>query len=257
MLTQLAAKFLALWTQPLAWVALLLLLALLLWRRPKAPRRLLIGALVLLLLIGWQPLPDLLLRNLERQYTEFDPDATLQAYAGVVVLGGAQESGALAQAHAQPLLNGSAERMTTVTALLRHQPRLRVVFTGGEGRLIAEGATEAARAKAFFDTQGVPPDRVVYESASRNTYENAVLSAQLPGIAITEPWLLLTSAWHMPRAMATFEAAGWNITAYPVDFRTADRTNWTEYSLLGGADRWQIALHELLGLAAYRLSGRI
>jgi uncharacterized SAM-binding protein YcdF (DUF218 family) len=60
----------------------------------------------------------------------------------------------------------------------------------------------------------------------------------------------------MPRAMASFQTAGWNVTPYPVDFRTGSATPWTEYSLSDSARKWYLLLHEVLGLLAYRLSGR-
>jgi uncharacterized SAM-binding protein YcdF (DUF218 family) len=94
------------------------------------------------------------------------------------------------------------------------------------------------------------------EDRSRNTFENAVLSAAMVGVDVKKPWLLVTSAWHMPRAMATFEKAGWNVTPYPVDFRTGHSTPWTDYSLSDGAAKWQLVLHELLGLWVYQLTGR-
>lgn len=56
--------------------------------------------------------------------------------------------------------------------------------------------------------------------------------------------------------MVTFQKAGWNVTAYPVDFRSGKDTPWTRYSLASGVRKWQIALHELLGLLSYRLAGR-
>ena len=71
-----------------------------------------------------------------------------------------------------------------------------------------------------------------------------------------QAWLLLTSASHMPRALATFRKAGWNVTPYPVDFRAGTHTPWTQYSLAEGAKKWHLALHELAGLLAYRLAGR-
>ena len=256
MISLVAAKLLSLITQPLAWVALLLLVAVLLWQRQKLARRLVVAALCLLVLIGWQPLPDMLVRHLESQYAEIPPGADMQRFAGVIVLGGALEPAFQTTPHSQPVLNDAAERMTAVLPLLLRNPELTIVFTGGEGRLMEEGATEAQRAQMFFDSQGIAAGKVLYESASRNTYENAVLTAQMPGMDITKPWLLLTSAWHMPRSMATFVKAGWNVTAYPVDFRTGDPTPWTEYSLVRGAQRWQLALHELLGLLMYRLAGR-
>jgi uncharacterized SAM-binding protein YcdF (DUF218 family) len=147
--------------------------------------------------------------------------------------------------------------MIAPIAMLRHNPRLRIVFTGGEGSLLASGPSEAERVRPFFDSMGLGANQVTYEAASRTTYENAVLSAQLPGINIGQRWLLVTSAWHMPRSMATFTKVGWNVTAYPVDFRTGNDTPWTEYSLKDGARNWQLLLHECLGWLAYRATGRI
>jgi uncharacterized SAM-binding protein YcdF (DUF218 family) len=60
----------------------------------------------------------------------------------------------------------------------------------------------------------------------------------------------------MPRAMAAFQKAGWNVTPYPVDYRTGNATPWTEYSLAEGARKWHLLLHEALGLLVYRLSGQ-
>ena len=254
----LASKILALITQPLIWVFALLLLSLLVLRRwPRAGRRLVGTALAVLVLMAWKPLPEAILRQLESHYPEMAPDAKLDGYVGMVVLGGALESGRTQMAHVQPMLNDAGERMTGTVAVLRANPGLRVLFTGGEGALMGVGQTEAERAKMFFDSLGVNGQQVQYESASRNTYENAVLTAKLPGVDATQRWLLVTSAWHMPRSMATFQKAGWNVTAYPVDFRTGDTSNWLDFSMASGAVEWQLALHELVGLLAYRLAGRL
>jgi uncharacterized SAM-binding protein YcdF (DUF218 family) len=252
-----ASKLLALLAQPLHWVIALLLLALALQRHRVAARRLTASSVLLLVLLGWQPLPDWLLRPLESAYPEFAPSADLSGYTGVVVLGGALEPGFLAQDHTQPLLGESAERMTAAVALAQRHPNLRIVFTGGEGQLFGTGPTEAERAARFFSSMGVPAQQITLESASRNTYENAVMGAALPGIDIRQRWLLLTSAWHMPRAMGSFVKVGWNVTAYPVDHRTAQATPWSQYSLHLGAAKWQLVLREWLGLGAYRLAGRI
>jgi len=252
------SKILALITQPLGWVALLILLALV-WLRskPLRARRLLASAMVLLLLIGWQPLPNGLIRQLEVQYPEIPPQTDMRGFVGVIVLGGATESGYIAQAHSQPLVNGGAERMTATVALLQRNPALRMVYSGGEGELLGTGPSEAERARGFFESLGVTGPRMRYEAASRNTYENAVLTEKMDGIDITQRWLLVTPAWHMPRSMGTFQKAGWNVTAYPVDFRTAPSTPWTEYSLSNGVNQWGMVLKELVGLLAYRLAGRI
>lgn len=253
-----AAKVLALLTQPLAWVIALLVLSLLLLpRKPKAARSCVVVALAVLGLMGWQPAPDYFLRKLESHYPEFSPQTDLRGFAGVVVLGGGTEAGHVAQSHVQPLFTDAGERLSAPVTMLRRNPHLRVVYSGGEGTLLGSGPSEAQRARVFFDSMGLSNQQVQYESASRNTYENAVLSARLPGIDPAQPWLLLTSAWHMPRAMGTFTKAGWHVTAYPVDFRTGASTPWLDYSLREGVQKWQMVLHEWLGIVSYRLTGRL
>jgi len=257
-----ASKLLSFATQPLAWVALLFALALLFIPRKRTlGLRLGWASLGLLLVLGWQPLPDVLLRSLEAQHPPpawagASISVEWQRYAGVVVLGGALEQAWVRAGNGQVALNGAAERMTVPVALLRQHPNLRLLFTGGEGDLLASGEPEAVQARAFFESLGVPAQHMQFESRSRTTYENAVFTAALPGVDKTRPWLLVTSAWHMPRALATFRAAGWNVTPYPVDYRTGTRTPWTEYSLVDSLRRWRIALHEWVGLLAYRLAGR-
>jgi uncharacterized SAM-binding protein YcdF (DUF218 family) len=133
---------------------------------------------------------------------------------------------------------------------------MQMVFTGGEGDFFGTGPSEAARAANFFGAMGLPADRFIYEDRSRNTYDNAVFTEKIAGVNKQKNWLLITSAWHMPRAIATFEKAGWHVTPYPVDFRTGNDTPWTRYSLARGADLWQLAIREWIGIAAYRLTGR-
>lgn len=253
----LLSKIVSLLTQPLAWVALLLSLALLgihqrrRWAGPTVG-----AALALLLVLGWEPLPDRLLRQLESRYPAVPEGTDLKPFAGLIVLGGALEAAYIWQGHDQPALNEAAERMTAALPLMQQNGHLKLLFTGGEGELLASSTSEADRAGRFFRAMGLPAQRLMLESRSRNTHENAVLSATLPGVDPTQPWLLVTSAWHMPRAMASFRHAGWKVTAYPVDFRSGVATPWTQYSLATGVHKWQVALHEMLGLLSYRLAGR-
>lgn len=250
-----AAQLLAFLTQPLAWVLLLLTVGLLLQRRwRRSGTALLWSALTVLVLQGWEPLPDALLRRLETQHPA-PAQIDLSRYAGVVVLGGATESSYIWEGNEQPQLNEAAERLTAAIPLLQRAPQLKLLYTGGFG-MLDTGLTEAERARRFYAQQGVDPQRLLLESASRTTYENAVLSAALPGVDKTRPWLLLTSASHMPRSMAAFEKVGWNVTPWPTDYRAGLQTRWVQYSLAGGARKWHTALHEYLGLWVYRLSGR-
>lgn len=248
------SKFLSTFIQPLTWAAVLLLLAL--WwlpRRPVAALWTLLVAISLTALVGWLALPNAVLRLLESQYAV--PTESLAPYAGLVVLGGDIDVPRGAHDGRGFVLSDGGQRMTTSVALSRQYPHLQLLFTGGQSDIIDRGISVADAARAYYTSVGVPPERVLYERAARTTYENAILSASVPGVDKTQPWLLLTSAWHMPRSMALFRAAGWNVTPYPVGFVSVGHTPWTDYSLARGAVRWRLVLHEVIGLAAFAALG--
>ena len=215
--------------------------------RPVAGRRALLAGIGVSAVIGWLPLPDALLRHMEYQYPI--PQGNLQPYVGVIVLGGAIGIPYGEQDLRRYTLDASSQRMTAPVALLRQHPHLLMLFSGGQSDVIARETSVADAAREFYTSMGVPADRVLYERAARNTYENAVLSARVPGVDKTKPWLLVTSAWHMPRSMALFQREGWNVTPYPVDYRTGSYTPWTNFSIAEGAQRWEMLLHEVVGLA--------
>jgi uncharacterized SAM-binding protein YcdF (DUF218 family) len=254
----LTAKFTAFMTQPVAWSMILLTLAVLSWRvSVRWGKRLGVAGVVLLVVAGWEYPPSLVTQWLENRYEGLAETATLGRYEGVIVLGGAFESSSKWKRPGRIALNAAAERMIVPVGLLRQHPHLKLLFTGGSAELFDTGLTEAARAKRVFDLLGVDSARVIYEDQSRTTYENAVYSAKLAGVDIKRPWLLLTSAAHMPRSMGAFQKAGWNVTAYPVDYRTAAQLDWWGFSYFYATPQWQDALHETIGYAMYWLTGRI
>lgn len=251
-----ASKLLTAITQPLLWLALWWGLALvLLGRRPTVARRMLWAGWVALGVLGFQALPDALLRPLEARYP-IPTAAQVAQHQGVIVLGGALESPEPYQAHGQVPLGASAERMSASVGLMHTQPHLQLLFTGGEGRLLATGVTEATLATQFYQEQGLDMARIHMESGARTTRENAQRVADMLGAeaCASGQWLLLTSAWHMPRAVQSFEAAGCRTTPYPVDFRTGAHTPWNEYRMAESLLRWQVALHEWLGQLVYALT---
>jgi len=222
-------------------------------RKRRLAISLLWAGLLLLVALGFQAVPDALLRSLENRYS-VPPLATLPRHAGVIVLGGALEHPASFSAHGQVPLGDAAERMSVPVGWMRAHPNLQLVFSGGEGRLLKTGVTESVLARQFYAEQGIDLQRVLLEDGSRNTRENARQVARLLGERCHQPWLLVTSAAHMPRSVAEFEAVGCRVTPYPVDFRTGLTTDWTEYSLARSLLRWQIGLHEWLGILVYRLT---
>lgn len=245
------SKLLSAVTQPMFWLALwwaIALLVLMRWR--KLALAMLWMGLVVLGLLGFQAIPDALLRPLENRYPIPAAEA-INRHVGIIVLGGATNHPDSFVAHGQVPLGEAAERMTVPVGLLQQHPKMELVFSGGEGRLVTTGVTESELARVFYKEQGVNMAQVKLEDGSRNTRENAQQVAKLLGDRCKSPWLLVTSAWHMPRSMAEFEAVGCNVTAYPVDFRTGDTTSLSEYSMAHSLLRWQVALHEWLGLLVY------
>ncbi len=219
-----------------------------------AGRRALLAGIGTSAVIGWLPLPDALLRYMENQYPI--PQGSLQPYVGMVVLGGAIGIPYGEQDVRRYTLGSAAQRMTAPVALLRQYPHFLLLFSGGQSDVIARETSVADAAREFYTSMGVSADRVLYERAARNTYENAVLSARIPGVDKTQPWLLVTSAWHMPRSMALFQREGWNVTPYPVDYRTGSYTPWTNFSIAEGALRWETLLHEVVGLLVVEMRGK-
>lgn len=213
-------------------------------------------AVVLLLVVSYLPVGILLLRPLEDRFPRADLHGVQPA--GIIVLGGPLDPTVGAARGMVHLLDG-AERLTTGVALSRAYPGVPLIFTGGSANLMIAETSEAGEARKLWLDLGVPADRIVIEDRSRNTYENAQnLRAQLRPTSANR-WILVTSAFHMPRAVGLFRKAGFHVLPYPVDYRTTDRA--TDYTPLGtasqGLGQLEFAMHEWVGLLAYYLSGKI
>jgi uncharacterized SAM-binding protein YcdF (DUF218 family) len=223
------------------------------WRR--LARALLWGGLLAVLIGGLSPLGDVLIRPLEGRFARAETGGT--GLAGIIVLGGGEDSRA---AHTLELasLNEAAERYTEAVALARRLPQARLVFTGGSGMLIAPGPQEAGTAGRLFEALGVARERITLESKSRDTYENAIFTARLVDPKPGERWLLVTSAWHMPRAMGCFRQAGFTVEPWPVDYRAPRGLDALrlQSSIPEGLRRLDFIAHEYVGLAMYYATGR-
>jgi len=229
-----------------------------LWRgQLRLARGATVVMLLLVVLIGVLPVGAALLRPLESSYPVDPPlDA---APAGIIVLGGG-ESAARSAFWGRPELNEGADRFTAALALARRFPQARVLFTGGSGALrdvAGQALSGADVAEVFFVEQGLDPMRLMLESASRNTAENAVRSFELVRPGAEARWILVTSAFHMPRAMASFERAGWPaLVPWPVDFRSAALHRGVGWNFAAHLQALETALHEYVGLLVYRLTGK-
>src|SRR4029077_9582681 len=195
----------------------LLGIALMATRHARAGRRLAVTALILLAIAGLSPLGNALILPLEERFPPWD--ASRGAPTGIISLGGAIDT-VVSPARGEVALNEAAERLTTMAELVRRYPEAHVVFSGGSGRLIYDGATEAEFAVRLFESFGIAKSRIILESKSRDTEENARFTKELLQPKPDERWVLVTSAHHMPRSVGVFRAAGFPVEAFPVDYRT-------------------------------------
>jgi uncharacterized SAM-binding protein YcdF (DUF218 family) len=252
------SNILGFFTEPSNFIATIAVIgiALVLLKRQRVGTFLVTFSILLLLLFGFSPIGNVLLLSLTERFPKWQDNG--RAPDGIIVLGGAIDADATA-ARGSLELDSSAERVTAMLELARRYPQARIVFTGGASSLIEKTLAEAPVAGELLQRFGVAPDRITLENDSRTTDENAVFTSRIVKPKPGERWLLVTSAWHMPRSVGVFRKAGFSdIEAYPVDWRTRGWIDAGEAfgTASAGLARSDAAMHEWVGLFSYWLSGR-
>jgi len=225
-------------------------------RLARLGRKLLIASVMLLGLCGFSPVGNWLLYPLEQRFPPWD--AARGAPDGIIVLGGGIDADVSA-AHRAAAFTFSSGRIIAAAALAHTYPKSRIVYSGGSANLVSnDAAKEADYALAVFESLGVSRDRIVSERLSRNTFENAQFSKDLAAPKNNERWLLLTSAYHMPRSIGIFRKIGFAVEPYPADWRLAGAADLLKFSALSveSLAHKDLALREWTGLAAYRIGGK-
>jgi len=216
----------------------------------------LLAGFAVLALGAWTSLGALLLHPLEDRFRR--PDPAPAEVAGIIVLGGGFE-GAVNLARGGYELNASGDRFVEAAILARRYPSARVVVTGGTGTLVLDGEGDADTAPRLLTALGVARERLVLESRSRNTHENALFTRELVAPQPGETWLLVTSAFHMPRSVGLFRKAGFDVVPWPSDYQTAGTETFgpAQDNVADSLRNLSLAIREWIGLLAYRLTGRI
>ncbi|MDX1711315.1 MAG: YdcF family protein [Rhodovibrionaceae bacterium] len=206
---------------------------------------------IVLVLVAALPVGQWLLYPLERRFpAPEEPPADL---AGIVVLGGALD-GDVSRARGSLELEAGAERVMAMAALARLRPDLPIIFTGPNAPLLqGDGEAEDAAIARRQQNLGLAQGRIRISPKARNTWEEAVFTRELLGEDAGGRWLLVTSAWHMPRAMGAFRQAGWEVVAYPVDYRSHKDLPFLQVPEgTRGLHDTMIGVKEWVGLASYR-----
>ena len=254
----LASKIFWMVANPLSLATILALASVLLmlvgWRRFAATA----GGLGFLVLAvsGWTTAGALLLHPLEDRFRRpVDMPARVD---GIVVLGGGFEGG-INRVRGGYELNSSGDRFVEAAALALRHPEAKVLVSGGTGALILEGEGDGETAPRLLEALGVARGRLLLDNEARNTQENAIFSKRLADPKPGETWLLVTSAFHMPRSVGLFRKEGFPVVPWPVDYRTsgAERPGLAQDNAFDSMQNTALGIREWVGLAAYRLTGRI
>ncbi len=241
---------------PMFWVLLLLAGALVAYRykRHDLHLALIASAIVLLLALAIVPFDEIAARPLENQYRRPPWPAHVD---GIVVLDGGLQPGIFAS-RGVPGENPSVMRILAGVEAARRYPQAKFVYSGSSGTDSGTRQAGARTMNALLSAMGVAPGRTLFEDRSRDTGENLVNSMKLVHPRPGETWLLVTSATHMPRAMAIAAKLGWRMVPWPSDYlstreaRIGPRLRYPSEGL-AGIDQ---SLHEWIGLAVYRLTNR-
>lgn len=234
---------------------LLLIAIFLLWKnRQKFGLFLIMTCAIFYMMVTFGPLVNWLLVPLEQRFSVYNNQISEAPYSGIIVLAGAERT-RYSEKHQQVTLSGAAERLIAAVKLARIFPALPIIFCGGgkNGAMLSE----ADIARQFFSEAGIDVSRIRFDDKSYNTYSNALETKKHIQPHETGQWLLVTSAFHMPRTVGAYRMAGIPVQPYPVDYRSD-----LAYPLLrkpdAGRNFYQLdfAVHEWVGLLAYYISDR-
>mgnify|MGYP001602518540 CR=1 FL=1 len=250
---------------PISWMLFILGALVLLASLQPSPRRLrwkhslALAAFLILFILGAPLVADRLVGLIEEQAPPFDL-ATSKRFDAIVVLGG----GVAGKGTLRPtneLSPASIQRTMCGADLYAKGFAPRIIFAGGDASIFGEGPQEGVEMQRLAMRLGIPEDATVVEGRSRTTYENAVATKQILG---TSSVLIVTSAYHIPRALGLFRKQGLDTTPYPCTYIGRDRIEdgWdgNPFDLLPEVEsllRSTLAINELAGTLLYRISGKI
>jgi uncharacterized SAM-binding protein YcdF (DUF218 family) len=206
-----------------------------------------------LLAAGFGPLGNVLLTPLEERFPEWRyPHRHVD---GIIVLGGSYDF----VRHpylSMIVLEEDTEPLALVIDLARRYPEAKVIVSGGSS--YSHDVTEASIMKDYFTSFGIAPERIVTEDRSLNMVQSAQFTANLLRPDPSSRWLLLTYGHLMPRAVGAFRKAGFEL--FPFAIHVRNPSGWdvmwnSDRTLAENLGKLDIAAHEWLGLAYYKLKG--
>ncbi|TND07795.1 MAG: hypothetical protein FD123_2946 [Bacteroidetes bacterium] len=246
------SKILAFLIMPMTWIMALLLYSW--WTKDEnRKRKTFKWAMILMLIFSNRFVFDEAMRAWE---VEAIPHGSLHQYDAAIVLGGLSVWDPSLQ---RIQFTGGADRLFQALDLYKKGLVKRIVFTGGSGSILHQEYKESDRVKLYLQSIGIPDSVLVFESQSKNTYENAVMTKKiLDSISPGGKYLLVSSGYHLRRAKGCFDKAGISTLSYSTDRKSGPRKFEFDHLLLPDADAlsdWSMLLHEIVGYITYKISG--
>lgn len=230
---------------------LVVLSALVTWRRPPLGLRWLTYAITVLFVLSSMPLfANLALGALEQRARQAQTCPAPPPGAVFVVLAGGVDGNPPDAQDYTALKTASLKRLIAAVQLAQRTPDSSLLISGGWGKAVREANLMGALAEQM----GFPRQRITLDTASRTTFQTAVnLRDRLLHTPPARRYLF-TSADHMPRALMAFAHEGVAICAWPVDFEALPIQPLDMLTpQISALEKTSRVVHELLGMLYYRL----
>jgi len=247
-------KLLLLLLKPLTWIIVIFFIALV-SKNPKRKKRFFIVSFSALLFFSNPFFFRILAKGYEKKPLILSPNVKYQAG---IVLGGFVSYNV--KSH-EAYFNPASDRFIETALLYKRGIIGKIIIAAGNGYVVKHNFQEALFVKDRLVELGIPKEDIFTDGLSRNTYENAVNSKKIcDSLHLNGPFLLISSAMHLPRAERLFIKQKLDIRSYPCDFMTKNIANnfWEDYLLPSSLtmNNWDIFIKELFGLVLYKIIGK-
>jgi uncharacterized SAM-binding protein YcdF (DUF218 family) len=246
------SKILSFLIVPFYWI-LILLIWLLFTKSKINKRRITIAVIIIAILFS----NDFIYTKVLLAYQSYPSTLKQKTYSTGIVLGGM----AGVNNKGSWLFGNGVERFIAAEELYHQKIIQKIIVTGGSGDLLNQTYKEAPFIKDELIASGVKDSDIIIESNSKNTYENAIFTKQiLDSLKLKPPYLLITSALHMPRSERVFQKAKLDAIPYPCYFSIESSKNSLKRIFIPNLSRfydWSLIFKEWLGIAAYQLTGKV
>jgi len=220
-----------------------------------------LGAIIFIV-CSLTPVADLLIRPLENKYSALPAIDSIKkgdyedCYA-VVILGGGNIESSPEEGVGKASPSSPALKRIAYGVRLAKRLDLPVIFSGGVAFVHQGGEAEAPAAERYIRGLGIDPAQIMLDATSRDTWENAqnvkkLITGKRPGAS---KLILVSSAFHMQRAVLSFTKQGVTVVPAPTDYYAtrAPLTWWSWFPNAGAMVESNTALHEYLGLLKYSM----